>query len=460
MVFIGTFTERPYQDPKLMDAKARGMADLVASNGDYNGELGRDLYHRYFDEKIYAEQMGFDGLMLNEHHSSYGCMGNAMNIEAAILARITTKGKIGLIGNILPIHDDPLLLAEQLAMIDVISGGRLITGWVRGTGRESVATDTATPYNWERYQEAHDLIKAAWTIPGPFRWEGDFFQYRYVNPWPRPFQRPHPPMFIPGALSRNTVKWAAEHAYTYIMLTTKLELTRQSLEYYREVAREVGYEAGPEHLGYMFPVRVDETEELAMVTGKKFAAGPNNQFIEGNQGAETDDSAFTYVERGDALRGKKPWERKALGTVLRNLPGMTQTNNLLPAANTYRGRDGAVLRGAAPLPVSNGPIANRSFEQQVADGDFIVGTPKTVLPQIRRVMETLRAGTLIFRDGDGVQTHEETMRGMRLMGEEIIPAVREMAKELGLAGPFDKDPQASLPAHAAAVARPAEITIR
>ena len=442
MVFIGTFTERPYQDPKLLGAAGRG--DLIASNAEYDPAFGRQLYHRYIDEKLIAEEVGFDGLMLNEHHSSFGCMGNIMNIEAAILSRVSTKAKIGLIGNILPVHDDPLLLAEQLAEIDVISGGRLISGWVRGTGRESVALNSATPYNWERYQEAHDFIKAAWTIPGPFRWEGEFFQYRYVNPWPRPWQQPHPPMFIPGALSRNTVKWAAEHAYPYIMLTTRLELTRQSFDYYREVAREVGYEAGPEHLGYMFFVRVDETEERAIESAKKNLRGVDNQFIEGNRGVEVDESTFTTAEH-DA-RTKQPWERKAMGVMLRNLPGMTQTNNLLPAAQSYRGRDGAALRGAAPIPPGSG--TNRSFEQQLADGDLIAGTPKTVLPKIRKVMETLRPGSLIFRDGDGVMTHEETARGMRLMGEEVIPAVREMAKELGLLGPFERDPSASLPASA------------
>ena len=124
------------------------------------------------DEKLYAEEMGFDGLMLNEHHGTPFCMGGAMNVEASILARITKRAKIVLLGNIIPIWDDPLWLVEQLSMIDMISRGRLVSGWVRGTGRESVAHNAPPPYNWERFQEAHEFIIKAWTTPGPFRWEG------------------------------------------------------------------------------------------------------------------------------------------------------------------------------------------------------------------------------------------------------------------------------------------------
>ena len=72
-MFIGYFTERPYQDPQSGFFGATGVPikDLTLSNGDYNPELGANLYNRYLDEKIYAEEMGFDGLMLNEHHTGY-----------------------------------------------------------------------------------------------------------------------------------------------------------------------------------------------------------------------------------------------------------------------------------------------------------------------------------------------------------------------------------------------------
>ena len=124
-MFIGYFTERPYQDQKsgYFGATGRDLTDLSMSNRDYDPKLGAELYNRYLDEKVFAEEMGFDGLMLNEHHSTPFCMGGVMNVEASILARITNRAKIVLLGNVLPIWEDPLWLAEELAEIDMISGG-------------------------------------------------------------------------------------------------------------------------------------------------------------------------------------------------------------------------------------------------------------------------------------------------------------------------------------------------
>src|SRR5260221_3389752 len=179
--------------------------------------------------------MNLDGVMLNSPPATPFCMGGGpMNVEAGILARIPQKLKIVLLGNVLPIWDDPLFLVEELGMIDVLSRGRLVAGWVRGTGRESVSHNAQSPYNWERFQEAHDFIVKAWSTPGPFRWEGEHYNYRYVNPWARPIQQPTPPMWIPGGLSRDTVKWAAAHRYPYIMLGAH-EQAKPCFDYYREV---------------------------------------------------------------------------------------------------------------------------------------------------------------------------------------------------------------------------------
>ena len=422
-MFVGYFTERPYQDPNsgYFGATGRSITDLTMSNASYDPKLGADLYNRYLDEKIYAEEMGFDGLMLNEHHSTPFCMGGVMNLEAAILARITKRAKIVLLGNILPIWDDPLFLAEELAEIDMISRGRLVTGWVRGTGRESVAHNAVAPYNWERFQEAHDFIIKAWTKPGPFRWEGDHYQFRYVNPWARPYQDPHPPIWIPGVMSRNTVAWAAKQRYPYVMLATELEPTKQSYEYYTEVAKEEGYETGTQHRGYLFKVHVDENEKLADEVGRKFVQGPSNPFLEGNQGTV------------------RPF--------IQNLPGLTQKNNLLP---TIRSFAAAASRGRTEQhkeqkeepqakPVEP-PKPRDTYTDQTEKYSIISGTPDTVIPRVRHVLETLRPGSIFFWDGDGAMSHDDSMRSLRLMGQEVIPAVREMAKELELKSPFEVDP--------------------
>ena len=428
-MFIGYFTERPYQDFETgwVGTTGRAVEDLGMSNGDYNAKLGADLYNRYLDEKVYAEEMGFDGLMLNEHHSTPFCMGGVMNVEAAILARITKRAKIVLLGNVLPIWEDPLWLAEELAEIDMISRGRLVTGWVRGTGRESVAHNSQAPFNWERFQEAHDFVVKAWSTPGPFRWEGEHYQYRYVNPWARPYQEPHPQIWIPGVMSRNTVAWCAKQRYPYIMLATELEPTKKSFDYYDEVAQEQGYEAGTQHHGYLFKVHVDETEELAEQAGRKYISGPANPFLEGNQGTVRQN--------------------------LQNLPGLTSRTQLLPTVSSFaqaaaRGRQAAHQAATqdAPMPdqQDQGDFLG-TYEEQINKYSIISGTPKTVLPKIKHVLETLRPGSIFFWDGDGAMSHEDSMRSLRLFGEEVIPAVREMGKELDLKGPFEVDTKTNEP---------------
>ena len=420
-MFIGYFTERPYQDPNsgYFGATGRDIQDLGMSNDSYDPRIGAELYNRYLDEKIYAEEMGFDGLMLNEHHSTPFCMGGVMNVEAAILARITKRAKIVLLGNVLPIWDDPLWLAEELAEIDMISRGRLVSGWVRGTGRESVAHNSASPFNWERYQEAHDFIVKAWTTPGPFRWEGEHYQYRYVNPWARPYSDPHPPIWIPGVMSRNTVKWAAERRYPYVMLATEVEPTKLSFDYYRECAREAGYEAGTQHTGYVFKIHVDETDELAEATARKFLQGPSNPFLEGNQGKV------------------RPF--------LQSLPGLTSRTEVLPTSQipalaASRGRVELQRALERRNQQEVRPKDGDPFKEQVDKQAIIHGTPATVLPKIRHLLEEIRPGSITFWDGDGSMDHEDAMRSLKLMGEEVLPAVREMGVELALDSPFEVDP--------------------
>ena len=106
----------------------------------------------------YAEEKGFDVLALNEHHGNPYCMGGVMNVEASILARITKRAKIVLIGNPLPVLKHPLRMAEELAEIDLISRGRLVTGWVRGAGSEQFFNNANPAYNREYFNEAHEFI--------------------------------------------------------------------------------------------------------------------------------------------------------------------------------------------------------------------------------------------------------------------------------------------------------------
>ncbi len=264
------FTEQPYTgyNPDLQADHPSLRLNLP--NENFDPELASELYSRYHDEYVLADEVGFDGIMINEHHTAPFCMQASINITGTVLAKITKRAKILMLGNPLPIVDNPLRLSEELAMIDMISRGRLISGFVRGGGVESLANNANPVYNRERFEEAHDLIIAAWTRPGPFAWDGKHYQYRVVNPWALPLQKPHPPIMVPGTVSPETVIWAAKHRYTYVVLGSSLEQTKDLIELYRQTAEESGYEMGPEHIGYLTRVFVADTEEKAQEEGLNF----------------------------------------------------------------------------------------------------------------------------------------------------------------------------------------------
>ena len=181
-------------------------------------------------------------VMINEHHNNPLCMMPSVNVIGSVLARTTTKGKIVFLGNVLPIHENPLRVAEEIAMIDILSGGRVVCGFVRGIGQESMATNTNPIYNRERFDEAHNVIIKAWTTPGPFRYEGKHYHYRIVNPWVMPLQKPHPPVWIPGVASPESVVWAAKHKYPYIALAPPVNLLKDIYDLYRRTAEEDGWD--------------------------------------------------------------------------------------------------------------------------------------------------------------------------------------------------------------------------
>jgi alkanesulfonate monooxygenase SsuD/methylene tetrahydromethanopterin reductase-like flavin-dependent oxidoreductase (luciferase family) len=210
------------------------------------------------------------------------------------------------------------------------------------------------------------------------------------------------------------------------MLATELEPTKQSYEYYVERAKEYGYEADTQHRGYLFKVHVDETEELAEAAAKKYIQGPSNPFLEGNQGN--------------------------IRPELQNLPGLTSRTQLLPTVTSFaaarsRGRQEAFERETGQKAADQAPSSDEqdrgdflgNFREQTDKMSIIWGTPKTVIPKVKHVLEYLRPGSIFFWDGDGAMDHEDAMRSLRLFGEEVIPAVREMSKELDLKSPFESD---------------------
>jgi alkanesulfonate monooxygenase SsuD/methylene tetrahydromethanopterin reductase-like flavin-dependent oxidoreductase (luciferase family) len=313
-------------------------------------------------------------------------------VFASILAATTKRVKIVLLGNPLPLADNPVRLAEELSMIDMVSGGRLVSGFVRGGGQEQLATGVNPAYNRERFEEAHALIVKAWTQPGPFRWEGAHYQHRVVNPWAVPLQKPHPRVWIPGVLSKETIIWAAQQRYPYIALSTEIEATKKIWELYDKVAADNGHSGGPEFRGYLQRCHVAETEEEALANARQF------MWMQGE---------FTGLAH----------------------PVWSSPSGYFSPAMRKAFVEYAVGRRSNPR--------GADFEDQIANQQIIAGTPKTVIPKIRRLLEETRPSIMGFWANDGFVSAADTRACIRLFGEEVLPAVREIGKELGLWSPFE-----------------------
>jgi alkanesulfonate monooxygenase SsuD/methylene tetrahydromethanopterin reductase-like flavin-dependent oxidoreductase (luciferase family) len=394
------FTEQPMSAYPADQGRDFGATALMFSNRHFDSVAGSRLYNEYIEQYQYAEEVGVDGIMLNEHHNAPFCMQAKANIFAAILAGMTNRVKIVMLGNPLPLADNPIRLAEELAMIDMISRGRLVSGFVRGGGQEQLATGVNPAFNRERFEEAHDLIVKAWTQPGPFRWEGTHYQHRVVNPWAVPLQKPHPRIWIPGVLSRETIVWAAEHRYPYIALNTSIEATKRIWATYDQAAAGVGYTPGPENRGYLQRVHVAETEQRALENARQF------MWMQGE---------FTGLAH----------------------PVWSSPSGYFSPEHRRGFVEFAVGRAVSPR-------GRPSFEQQIEALQIIAGTPDTVIPKLKSIMEATRPGIMALWGNDGGVSYDDSMTCIRLLGQEVMPALREYARELGLRDPFEANAPVSL----------------
>jgi alkanesulfonate monooxygenase SsuD/methylene tetrahydromethanopterin reductase-like flavin-dependent oxidoreductase (luciferase family) len=417
---VGYFTERPVRwVPEEVILK--NGAHFAVSNKYFDREKAADDYNYWIDENCYAEELGFDIVALNEHHGNPFCMGSVMNVEAAILARLTKKAHILLIGNPLPVLKHPLRMAEELAEIDLISRGRLITGWVRGAGSEQFFNNANPSYNREYFEEAHDFIVQAWTKPGPWRYEGKHFHYRHVNPWALPYQKPHPQMWIPGTLSPETVLWCAQHGYPYFGLGTALAATCDLWEYYADEAQRQGYQAGSENFGYLVPAFLAETDEKAQELGKGFLFGGGQ-----NTFARPEHTLPPGYNSKDAIRrlSKQP-QGSWLGVSGEKLKAtQVEEKKQVDAEEIHR----KLLPG---------------YERAQKQHQFVIGSPKTVIQKLETIMKVLRPGSIVVFNVQGPVSNQDRQNSMRLMAKEVAPAIKEFAGTIGLVDAITRPPRQS-----------------
>jgi alkanesulfonate monooxygenase SsuD/methylene tetrahydromethanopterin reductase-like flavin-dependent oxidoreductase (luciferase family) len=169
-------------------------------------------YRELIAEAALADSVGFDTIWLAEvHFAPHFCVMPAPMIILASIAERTKRLRLGLAVNLVPLHH-PMRLAEETAMLDVLSGGRVVFGAGRGAfnlNYRGYGVDTAESRGL--FAEGLDFVKAAWTEPR-MHFKGKHFSADGINVIPKPLQRPHPPIRL-AANSPDTFVYAGEHGY-------------------------------------------------------------------------------------------------------------------------------------------------------------------------------------------------------------------------------------------------------
>ena len=385
---ISWFHLMPYRFlPKDFEDKYRSVWVDVPSHL-FDANKAHQLYNEYLDELEFAAEVGFDGICVNEHHNNaYGIMPSP-NITAATLTRRTKDAAIIVLGNSLALYNPPLRVAEEFAMLDCISGGRLIAGFPVGTSMDTNFAYGVNPATLrEKYYEAHDLVMKAWTEPDMFSFNGKYNQVRYANIWPRPLQKPHPPVWIPGGGSVETWEWTSRMNYVYCYLSySGYKRGIQVMDGYWKEMERLGTDDNPYRAGFLQLVCVAETDEKA----KELYAEHVEYFYK----------KCLHVYEGFA-----------------DAPGYRTIRTL---------QAGAVAQlGAA----ANQARQAMTWDDFVEQGYVIAGSPKTVIENLRGAVEGLRVGHLMVLLQIGSMPKDLTMKNTEMFATEVYPELQGMWDE-------------------------------
>jgi alkanesulfonate monooxygenase SsuD/methylene tetrahydromethanopterin reductase-like flavin-dependent oxidoreductase (luciferase family) len=242
----------------------------------------------------------------------------------------------------------------------------------------------------QRYQEAHDLILKAWTTPEPFAWNGRFNKLRYVNVWPRPLQRPHPPIWIPGGGSVETWRWCAEQDYVYSYLSYfGYKLGKATMDGFWQEMKRLGKEPNPYRAGFLQFVGVAESRAEAMELYRE----PAEYFY----------GRCLHVDSRYAAP-----------------PGYSSEATLRARVQSQ------VVQAATRASSEKQSFARPSFEEIVSQGFVIIGSPDEVAEQLREVATDLHVGQLMLLLQFGNMSRQLTLHNTELFAKRVMPQLRDL----------------------------------
>lgn len=342
------------------------------------------VYNMYMDLLEYASDLGFDGVGVNEHHQNgYGIMPSP-NIIAAGLARRTKDTAIVVLGNSIALYNPPVRVAEEFAMLDCITGGRLVAGFPVGTSMDTNYCYGQIPaLTREKYSEAHDLIKRAWEDPEPFAFNGRYNKLRHVNIWPRPIQNPIP-VHIPGGGSVETYDFCIDNTYSYSYLSFSGYIRAKALlqGYWDRVAERNAPDESPYRAGFAQTICVAETDEEAERLYSEHVSYFYNRCL--------------HVHPGFA-----------------DAPGYRTIKTI---------QSGALSQYAPPT----GGYSSLTWKDLIEQGHVIAGSPETVRQRMEDLIKGLNVGNIFCLLHVGNMPKDKCMYSTKLFAEKVMPKLRNM----------------------------------
>jgi alkanesulfonate monooxygenase SsuD/methylene tetrahydromethanopterin reductase-like flavin-dependent oxidoreductase (luciferase family) len=346
-----------------------------APTSTYSSDLAEETFADSLEQCRLADEVGFDWVTVAEHHYAPFCITPNPMVLAGALTQVVKRAKIALLGADIPILN-PVRVAEEFAMLDTMTGGRIIAGMLRGTPNEYITYNVNPAESRDRFAEALALIRAAWTETEPFGWQGRYYQYKTISVWPRVIQAPHPPIYMSGS-SPESGEFAARNRVGLGLAVTTLPLAAKAAQHFRDQAHLAGWEPTPDDIVYRLACYVADTDDEAMA----------------------DMAEFTHTASAGA-----------------SLVLARDTESSIASAGYY-GRDEAQRTRTV---LARAP----EIRDRIELGQLLLGSPATVTGQIRRIREAIGAGVLdlVPRPAEGAKA----LRSIELFGTKVLPAIRDL----------------------------------
>ena len=331
-------------------------------------------YQDGIEECEFAEESGFEWVSFSEHHYSGRIATGAPSVVAAAVAERCRRVKIAMLGHLLPLNN-PVRAAEELGLLDNLTNGRLVMGFLRGTPNEDQTYNVNPAEGRGRMLEGMDLILKAMTEPQPFSWEGRYYQFRTVSVWPRPVQQPFPPAIV-ATRSDDAVEYAARHRLGLGVSFLPVDDVGRIVDKYLRWCDDAGWQPGPDQMVFRGSIYLAETDRQAQ--------------------AWFDQQTDQGRARGMALRSSVSQVIQA-----------ARVGDTVDYRNVFAGNASGDIVGGAP-------------------GLTFVGGPDSIFEQIKAYHDRCGTGVIDLFFQQPSLSHKDVMAEIDLFGREVLPRLKEL----------------------------------